>query len=315
MDSIRSAEQRRIESGIVGKYGVPFLDDFLVGIAPKDLVIIAAPTGAGKTELVYDIAYSNSRDKRVALFALEADQDEPKLRRLFKIVAKLYYDDTNQYKAHIDMSYRNFTLNQIDVSKYMPRALEIYEMHPEPEIIYRDGSFNIDTFKQKVLEKNYDLLIIDHLDYFDLNENSSENMQISEIMKTLRDVNQLYGIPIIAVSHLRKTSNKAKMPTANDLMGSSNKAKQAKTLIMLAPDYEYENADASHYSTFFSVEKSRAGGTGKYLARQIFDVTRNAYKPTYDIVKHNRFNDEVEIIEEHKYPAWANKKKPESLPF
>ena len=59
---------------VIGKYGVKFLDDYLLGIKQTDFILIGAYSGAGKTELAYNIAFENAKKTNVHLFALEAKQ-------------------------------------------------------------------------------------------------------------------------------------------------------------------------------------------------------------------------------------------------
>ena len=290
----------------VAYYAISCLDDFLQGIYEDDLVIITAQTGAGKTELAYDIAYSNAKNKKVLLYALEADIDEPIKRRQYKIFADLYYADTDKDKPYQDFSYRNFMNNKLVLDKYVDKARKLYCAESKPTIVYYEPDFNIDSFKQKLLStnKDYDLIILDHLDYFDVLDNVSENAQMSNIMKELRLVNTMLKKPVIAISHLRKNTRKTLMPTIDDLMGSSNKAKQAKIVITLAPDKEGFVENGLH-PTYISIQKSRYGSTGNLLIKQVYDSKTNMYQQGYSLYNYNAYEDKVEALDLEKYPQWA----------
>lgn len=291
-----------------GFYGVPFLDDFLCGIMPEDLVVITAETGAGKTQLAYDIAFKNAAAGKVLLFALEADLYEPQLRRYYNILSSLYYNDKSPYKLKQSFSYRNFYLNKLDVSKYEEEAKRIYSQQKEPIIVFREYSFTADDMKKHVLDNIDDLslIVLDHIDYLDLDIDVPENKQMSDIMKGLREINLSFKIPVVAVSHLRKGNRKTLIPTTDDLMGSGNKGKQAKTIITIAKDKKAAYTPGK-FPTYISIPKSRLGPLGNLIALQTFDAATNSYEPEYLLQKYNQFDDTVEFLEPQDYPEWAKR--------
>lgn len=295
------------ETHAVGYYGISCLDDFLHGIYKDDLVIITAQSGAGKTEIAFNLAYNNARNKKVLLYALEADTYEPDKRFLYKIIYELYLKD-NQ-KKYQTFSYRNYVHNKLDIEKYFDKAINIFAESQKPDIVYYDTEFTIDSFKQSLLstKTDYDLIVLDHLDYFDVEENVTENQQMGNIMKELRILNQKFKKPVIAVSHLRKGARKTLMPTIDDLMGSSNKAKIATTVITLAPDKENYAMDGM-YPTYFSVQKSRLGTSGNMLMKQVFNSNKNSYEMDYMLMSYNQYEDKAEILTEDKYPKWYKSK-------
>lgn len=293
---------------VIGQYGISFLDEYLLGILEEDFVLIGADTGLGKSELAYDIAFKNAADKKVHLFALEAEINEPYYRRLFKNIAKVYYEDPD--RIFLDMNYRNYLFNQIDVSKYEKIAIENMQIEEDSSLTihYRSGEFTINTLLQTIakVKDSCELVVLDHVDYMDLHLSENENSQVTKIMKTLRDINQVYKIPIIVISHLRKKGNKKQLvPSLDDFFGSGNKSKQVKTAILLAKDYERENYKEGLYSTFVTVGKARVGGTTSLAARCIFDVKVNKYLDTYDLVRVKNFGETVEVLDYEDYPSWA----------
>lgn len=311
MANIKTIEEINARRKLIkpaGAYGVPFLDNFLGGIMPEDLVILAAETGAGKTQMAFDIAFKNAA-KKVLLLALEADVDEPENRRYFSIIANLYFRDKSEYKKKQYVDPRNFMLNRLDLSKYEAEANAIFNAAPRPIIVLREDKFDASDIKRAVLEnlEGLSLLVLDHLDYLDLDHDRSENIQVSEIMKDLRQINQQFHVPIVAVSHLRKGARKTLMPTLDELMGSSNKAKQAKTVIAFAKvkDAQYIPGE---FPTYISILKSRYGLPGNILAECTFSSELGKYEADYKLLKYNQFDDTVTQMLEAEYPHWAKER-------
>lgn len=293
----------------VGTYNNKFLDDFLCGIDSEDFILIGADTGVGKSEMAIEIAFHNSLNKNVHLFALEAEENEPYYRKMFKMIATDYYNDKNRV-GYIEMNYRNFRKNLINVDKYIPSVLKDLERFNNLTVHYRDKEFTINTLIEKinkaVNEFNCDMIVLDHIDYFDLHPGVNENFQVSEIMKALRALNQDNKIPIVVISHLRKKANKKQlMPDIDDFMGTSNKAKQAKTVILISPDYSTTDFVAGKYGTFFMVPKARVGGGERIVCRMIYDRTKNGYEQNYELLYLKNFGEECEAIPQERWPKWA----------
>ena len=222
MNKIREAVEARKKIKIVGKYGVTCLDDQLGGIISEDFVLIGAESGCGKTELAYQIAIENSKKINVHLVALEAETNEVYLRALFKEMAKLYFEEHDKNKDdYFDISYRNYILehayvdegiwNSEKFKKYEEKAIPIVEeklknvyIHNRSDYLDSEGNFTIGSLKKAITGLPCDLLIIDHVDYFDLNDEKNENVQMTRIMKELRAINQEEKLPLVVVSHLRK---------------------------------------------------------------------------------------------------------------
>ena len=292
-------------SKLVGHYGVGFLDDYLLGIKKSDFVMIGAPTGTGKSNLAYQIAFDNSEKLNVHLFALEADNNEPFRRRLFS-----EYSRALKASFSIYADYRKFVQGHFE-NKELLAAIEkqLMEKYYKLAIHYRDKQFSIETLAEKLnlIAKTggCDMIILDHVDYFDIIADVNENYQVSEIMKTLRDINIEWEIPIILVSHLRKKSNrKVKIPEIEDLFGTSNKQKQMKTVILLAPDFESSKPDDGLFSTFFCIPKDRLFGGTHLIGRTYFNNNLGAYEKPYEILLAKNYGETVEKYE-GRIPKWS----------
>jgi len=305
--------ERKRKFRVVGKYGIKYLDDYLKGILERDLVLIGAESGVGKSELAYQIAFMNSEKLRVHLFALESDEDEPILRKIYKLAAYKYYTDRRYSESvpYKEFNYRNFITNEVDMQEYEDHAIEILENKIiNLNIWYKKDCKDINEFTKKIIsiKDECDLIVLDHVDYLDLDDGSNENRQMTEIMKQIRNLNDVYGLPIVVISHLRKKSNRKQiLPDKDDFFGSSNKHKQVKTVILLSKDHEKENYKDFKYGTFCKVDKCRVGGSNSLVGRLIFDAKENTYLDRYGLCKEINFGEEVVDIPENEYPVWATK--------
>jgi replicative DNA helicase len=299
---------RTLENKKIGEYGVKFLDDYLTGIKSTSFVLIGAPTGAGKSQLAYQIAFNNAKDKHVHLFALEADQDEPNLRRAYIEYSKFLRAENKGFTDYVDFSEGKILYPQ----KLQEIDDELSREYFRLNIHYKQRGFTPDDLCKKLDEiaatQNCEMIVIDHIDYFDLSDDESENSQVTRIMKILRDINIDWGIPVVVVSHLRKKSNrKAKIPEAEDIMGTSNKVKIAKTVILLSPDFEGSDVKEGRFSTFFTIPKDRVRGGTHLIGKCIFNARAGVYEKGYKLMLSKTHGETVEFLEEEQYPHWAEK--------
>ena len=305
-------ETRRKRSKNIYSFGVRYLDVAIGGIFKNDLIIIGAPPGTGKTELVTHIASQSAQDGcRVVLFALEAENCEIESRIKFKIAKNLYYDDNSLSKKKMsNISYRRWYMNLLpfDFEKYEEKAEIIFkEKLKNLTTFYREENFNVNDFQKILLavKENFDLVIIDHLNYFDT-EGKNENREVSDIVKKIRDLALLTGLPIILVAHLKKPDKRFRsiVPELDDFHGTSDIGKVATKAIIIAPDYSVLNP--MKLGTFFRIAKFRVDGSPtRYIARCDFNIETNSYEHHFDLGHLSEDGKEFKPIDVEKIPLWA----------
>lgn len=286
-------------------YGVDFLDDKLFGVHPSELVLVGADSAVGKTEFAMNMAVQNSIiGKKVAYFKLEGDLNEFTDTQKWKIISKLYYDEKNsidrssgrryhETKGNFDyiknFSYGAYRLNAIEKTKQFERyesvATEKVKDICKNIFLYDKSERMTANNVSKMISTIYDsvdLIIIDHLHYFQMLDDVSENKQHTEIMEAVNKVVELMNVPVILVSHLRKKSNpKVIVPDMHDFMGSSNIYKIAYTCILLAPYFGMYDEENLLYPTIFRVPKSRAGVSNRVVGIKTFDGKLKRYRDGY----------------------------------
>lgn len=281
----------------VGTFGVKYLDDRLRGILLGDLILIGARSGAGKSTIANYIATVNKNNGiNVALFSLENFEGD-------MFIEKAYYkykELTKEY--HVNL--RDFASNSVDLQIDALNQAEQYALEclKGINIIHRQKDFGIQQLQDEIIRhatNGSKIIIIDHLDYID-NFNDTENKHISELMKTIRQVQNEFKVAVVAISHLRKSGNSKDapiIPSMDEFYGSGNKVKESTAVIMFAPDDECNMDSQSHLkSTWCCIRKLRLGGIDNKAAKMYFNTDTGCYNNSYDLFKVNYSGTKTEEI-------------------
>lgn len=291
-------------------YGIKFLDDALEGFSNSEVIIIASKTGRGKSQLCNIIAEHNARaDRKVLYLALEAEDKEIGRRIKFRNLCKRYFLENND---RYPISYNKWRLG---------RAEEYFRNYNQQvEDDFKDWGDNLfikyknSTFTKNDIETifmsygDFDLIILDHIHYVDITEDN-ENRGLKAIITVTRDMNLQYKVPIILVSHLRKSDrkNSGLIPDEEDIMGSSDIAKIATTIIMMNPSYECVDGQEHLLNTYFRVAKARTGSQAlPYIAQLVFNSKFQEYNDKYQLGAYEYFNKKFEIAK--VLPNWYSYK-------
>lgn len=182
--------------------GYQVLDDMTMGLAPGELTIVAAPTSVGKSLLCLNIAANLvMKDHMVGFITLEMTRPEigSRLKRI------LGEENANMVGGVI--------VNKSDRMSWR----------------------SVETFLKKAIDEwKIEVLFIDHLHYFARNlENQAEELGL--ITQEFKHLAIKYNIPVVLISHTRKTDNmgKERAATMSDLRGSSFIAQDADIVLML----------------------------------------------------------------------------------
>lgn len=328
-----SKERQAIDPDKLCKFGIGHLDDALYGILPNDLVVIGADSGVGKSEVGLTMAQVNAKaGKRVLLYFLEGGNIEAMARIKWRDITRVYFEKHS--KEGIDLDYRKWRMNAyneedtatfklIDAEIYKDYAinfnenLKIYELTSGFDI---DGllsslidfyNFDRAMFEDGSLKAGFglDLIIIDHLQYFDLTQGENEIQTTTKILKEVKKIADMYKIPVVLISHLRKKTKDRGLPDQEDFYGSSNIPKIASMAITIAPDKENFNLSEGIYPTFFRIVKSRTGISSNFAIKCDFHSRTRMYSDKYDLYRVNNFNAvDSEPLTEYEKPEWARMK-------
>jgi replicative DNA helicase len=314
--AVNEREDRLVQARDLVKTGVPFLDACLLGMRKSDLLLIGGRSGGGKTELATQIAKVNAmRGKRVYYFALEAEDKEIERRIKYRLIAHFFFKDKNRPK--IEISYRDWLYGLLDaeLAPYELEACKVIEAkYKTLYTIYRKKEFMVTHFERYMLaiKDQADLVIVDHLDYFDYEDSVEENKAKKKTVKAIRDLALLTKVPVVLIAHIRKKDrlNKAIMPDLEDFMGSSDVYKICTMAVLLAAYKKDGLANAKSWPTLMRVAKFRVDGSAeRFLGKVYFDIDKNEYEQGYSL---GLFRDGLEtfepIVDLGQTPKWARKK-------
>lgn len=341
---LKELENREnIEFSKLCRYNIKPLDDALRAIAPKDLVVISASSGFGKSELALHISRTNAiQGKKVAHYNLEGGWEEAMQRLKWREMCELYYKKYHHVGEFIDMDYQKWVLNETKHPIFKTLESEVYAdlldklgsnllLYDNPEglncdkfcksLITLEGlrcDLDLDSSIRKNIrgKENIDIIVIDHLHYFSLDKDENEIREITAILQMTRKITAEMAIPVILVAHLRKLPRGHGIPDKEDIYGTSNIHKIANTCIILAPDHENDDQARGLYPTYIRIAKSRQGLRPNILMHTIFNIHERKYLEDYQLYK--CFPDgsiDKDPIPYNVMPKWAKGQKNEDRSY
>jgi replicative DNA helicase len=292
----------------VTSFGVDYLDKSLKGILPTDLVLLAADSGCGKTELVTTIALNASATgKRVLMFALEAEDLEIERRIKFKLYSEIY---TNEIPNGRPIEFDEWLLRRApEFELYTDRVRDLFEtVTTNLNVCYKkEEDFGVTDFEKKLMafRQSTDLVIVDHLHYFDITD-QNELMALGKVAKKIRHMALQEKLPIILVCHVRKKERGESplIPEMEDIFGTSDVFKNATKVIMMSGSMDVTTPHLR--DTFIRTAKYRHKGSVKnYIAKVVYNTLKNAYEPQFQLGLYKPGMKNFTPMKREQFPWWA----------
>jgi replicative DNA helicase len=211
------------------------LDDFLGGLQPSDLIILAGRTSMGKTSLALSIARNVAVEQRacVALFSLEMAR-EPLVLRLLSSESRInsrrvrlggHLDEEEERRIMEATGILSEAPNYIDDSP----QLQVVEMRSKARRLY--------------YEHKIDLILVDYLQLMEVENNRRENrvQEIGRITRSLKAVARELNVPVIALSQLSRQVDwrASHIPQLSDLRESGNIEQDADIVVFVHREEAY----------------------------------------------------------------------------
>jgi replicative DNA helicase len=274
-DAIREIEERiklNLETiGITGMgTGLTRLDRFTGGLQKSDLIIIAGESSQGKTSLALSILKNAALyyKARVAIYSLEMSKSQ--------LVSRLIAQESGISSKRI-MNYRLSPLERSQIKTQTTR------MENLPIYFDESSCSSIDqictSLRKLKLKYDINLGVVDYLQLVSTGlKNKSDESQIAEIARRLKNVAKELDIPIIALSQLSRlnTEDKTKhRPSKNRLRGSGQIEEAADIVMMVWRPETYAMTEFEELYTGLKteglaeciIEKGRNIGIGTFLVR------------------------------------------------
>ena len=195
-DAFKQEAEYRLDTDVKGlcSYGIRPLDDALVCINRGELVVVGADSGVGKTEMAIQIASHNAKlGKKVALYHLEGGYREAIARMKWKDICNEYY--LNHSGKQLEISYQKWCVN-LEQDKLMLEleskvwtdyneryGNNLFIHHQSEDLTITDFLASLLDFHsletaagaklndaQRMGGFDLDLIVIDHLQYFSLDQ-------------------------------------------------------------------------------------------------------------------------------------------------
>lgn len=291
--------------------GLSFLDDCVGGLYPKDLMLLGAGTGVGKTALASQVAMAGANvGREVYLFALEAFVGE--------ISARLYFEELGRRAREPSLDFAGWWRGQwkgLDakhkeaiMADLRPRLARVHTLYKER------GDFTPANLSQQLeaVADKAGLIILDHLHVIDIDADRSELSAQKRTVRLLRDIALDLSVPVVAVSHVRKRDVRQAptlLPDVEDLHGSSDIIKTGTQVVVFGREWDGPRPKPYLSPTLMSVAKDRGGRHSRLVARMYYDLSTASYEENYEL-GHLEWRDRRQQFVPLTYdqiPHWADR--------
>ena len=287
-EGVRGLEERiawnQKNTGLSGiGTGIFKFDLFSGGLQKTDLLIIAGESSQGKTSLALSMLKNAvmKYSARAAVYSLEMDK--------VQLVARLIAQETGISAKRI--------LNQKLSKEEMIHVSETAKIMNNLPVFFDESSTStIDqictSIRRLKMKYGINMAIVDYLQLVGSGlKNKTDEAQIAEITRRLKNVAKDLGISVIALSQLSRTTNGNHRPTKSRLRGSGQ-IEEAADIVMLIwrPEtYEIDQFPEPHKGISTTglaeclIEKGRNIGTGSFLLKFNPETTGfYDYDPRYE---------------------------------
>lgn len=298
-------------------FGIPYLDDALLGMAPGEVTLVGARTGGGKTEFATQVVLEQNnqnrdRVKSVLYFALDHDRGEIERRILWRlIVDQIKASDRDELKS-IPLRYAAWMAGQYrGVFDDLERDGKTYLNHllacGNTEFIYKKGELTPRQIAGIIRQKEYahiSLFIVDHFHAmkFEGNAIEAQGEAISELTRAAEESFR----PILLLGQFRKGQTgkgRSPIPEMEEFSGHSNLIYLPQNIVILAPRHI---EGSNHWDTYFRIEKARSASDAKaFVGVHGFDMETKRYSEKYEVYRHVPLSEPKPITQATEIPKWA----------
>lgn len=208
------------------------LDRMLGGLRPKQLVTIAAPTGAGKSVFLTDIARHIAIKQRltVAMFSLEMSREE-----IFERILA----------AEAGVPYQAIRDGDLSDRDWQRVSSVLGPMSVAPLFICDDSDITVRQIKTRcqILRHRHglDAVVVDYMQLVRPSRRcNTEQEQVADVSRDLKVLASTLEVPVIAAAQMNRNPDMRadKLPQLSDLRGSGAIANDSNVVLFVhRPDY------------------------------------------------------------------------------
>lgn len=298
-------DRDKVNAGVV-PLGFPFLDDCLGGVYPRDLFLITAESGVGKTDLaikLWEAGVEALGDGCIGLF-LEAFKGEVSYRQYFRLLSQYAPNPRMDYASWVRGEWKDADSKWGDQIR-----TELKRRNGNALTLYKTGDFGVFQLKQQLesIRHRAKMVVLDHLHVVDTFKAEDENSTQSKVIRILRDFALDLDLPVVVCAHTKKRqSHNYNMltPSEHDLHGTSNLIKTVTQAVSLARADESVPNRPELSPTLVRILKDRKGRKSHLVAKVNYNRSTSMYEDTYSLgsVVHKEGWQE---IEPQYRPYWA----------
>ncbi|MGZ3139940.1 replicative DNA helicase [Candidatus Phytoplasma solani] len=264
------------------KTGFENLDELVSGFKNKQLIILGARTGMGKTAFMLNLAVnitkifhqkqeleSKPKKQNAVIFSLEMTSEELGIRLISSVsqvpLTKLQHKTLNK-EDRFALAKAEFELTKLNI------------------LIDDDRNNKIEDIKTKCRQMKYtkglDVVFIDYLHLLKEDQNYNTYQATAVISRELKKLASELNISIIALSQMNRATNlrEVKAPQLSDLRDSGTIEQDADVVMFLHRESYYQKPDNNPYTNLI-IAKNRSGQLGEcnfnfYKHIQKFEVLK-----------------------------------------
>jgi len=241
-------------------WGYADLDKITSGIHPSELIIIGARPSIGKTQLILDVAEAIERQGHKILFvSAEMSKEHILERKVARLLKKGVLELRKGEISEDDMRKVYSLAGAMSEANIYTLAANISSHE-----IYAEAS----RLKEQI---DIDIVFVDYLQKLSdcYGEKENQNVRVSRVSKTLKDISSDLNIPVIVASQLSREiehrPEKEQNPTLADLRDSGSIEQDADVVFLLhrymGPNPSYDGGTKDPRVLRLKMAKNRQLGT------------------------------------------------------
>ncbi|MCV4290872.1 replicative DNA helicase [Pseudomonas capsici] len=263
--------------------GLRDLDEFIPGICPGHMVVIAGEPGSGKTTLGLNIAERVAMHSKATALVFSLEMSDIELvNRSLASVGGVQLKHISEGHSMTDNDWPGLTS-------------AVGKLNAAPLVVCDDATLTMRDVRQiaRTVKRDHGLGLI-ALDYIGLIKGEGKaaprHEQVAEISRSIKRLAKELGVPVVVLAQLNRGPKQRanKRPTKSDLRESGQIEADADVVVLVHRDGESEAGQAG--VTELIVDKNRHGPTGFCRVQH-----QGAYHRFVELVGYSPSDEEVEM--------------------